>query len=84
MEAVKITYHRFNPRSVVINENEGVVSDEAFTLEELSVLQHHCWMQAQATLSQKRFELLTRLENIFAALGNDTDAIILHVKEAGA
>lgn len=76
---LKITYP--TTRSARVDDALGCLSDEAFTLEELSVLQEHAW--SHTDIQNPRAELFKRLEDIFAALGNDTDAIVLHVKEAG-
>ena len=63
-----------------ITDAELIVSDEAFTADELHWLQHQMWLLAQTTGSERLSTYASHAECVFAALTNDTDAIILHME----
>lgn len=77
---MKINYDRGGGR-VEISECELTVSDEAFTSDQLHWLQHQMWMLANTTLSERLSNTASQMESILAALTNDTDAVILHMKK---
>lgn len=64
--------------SASITNAVGMISAEPFTFDELHWLQHQMWLLANTTVSEKHAAFAAHAECVFAALTNDTDAIILH------
>ncbi len=75
---MKIT--RKLPDACTITGANGVISDEALTSDECSALAYKFWLLSQTTVNQKKADLYARMHSTFAALTNDTAAIILHMK----
>jgi len=73
---MKVT-RNLKTRTTTITEPDGVVGIEAFTVEDCSILKEHAWRQRFVAPNPQADALWRRVENIFAALVNDTSAIIL-------
>jgi hypothetical protein len=73
---MKIDYNIPDNR-VEISEFELIVSDEAFTGDELAWLHDQMWLLASTTKSERLAAFASHAQCVFAALNNDTDAIIL-------
>jgi hypothetical protein len=63
--------------TTLISEASGVVSVEALTLNECAILQHKMWLIAHTAMDEGDVTFFRRMEGVFAALTNDTSAIIL-------
>jgi hypothetical protein len=61
-----------------IHNAELIIGHEVLTQEELSWLQYQMWLLTQTS---ERPELAAKMESIFAALQNDTSAMILTTPE---
>ena len=72
---------KLDPPCGPLREIHGPVGEEGLTLTECQELEHRFWVAASTTLDERLSKLFERMRDVFAALGNDTDAMILHIKK---